>query len=632
MKRTLRFLLALLFATVGAACSWAQGETTIPTYTTVTTDPIDGATVSAITNINISLSREGYDAPLGIMPGAAAVTAVKLNGTAEEPIEGVTAMVKAEKLIVSFDKPFNEAATVVVRIPEGLTNNLAMPVATMTTEEIIEEGGCTNPAINITLHVAPSVLPVKDVTGIGYGTYYLQDEDGNFVKDDKGQYIRVDKYDSLIDAQLQPANGDRVTVMYFWFDENFSAIDYKGGATVTNVTTGVPMGVADVSFKTGGDSHRNDVIELRLSTADYIYSEDLHQGVYEVVLPEGIATTANGLKSGGKTFRFTFGDPEQAYVPVKLDLDAYLGDYKAVAEEGEENPSEESFTLVKEGNDYFVTSLCGSTLSIPVKANGNNIELEMTEARNGEAFMSLKGGNVNMVLNENDDKRYIYLDQYALYDANNNRFVGGIIYFEQQPKAVEPEERVETESGVATGIFYAFYEGTRDIDNIPVAYTKYDDGAILLPGFANGKDLLVEMGDEDEYGCYYAIIDDQEGVGANADFTYEDYEDYIFNIYRFVEPVSIGPDRIEFVFLDGTTYYNPESDCLVLDYISAVDDDEYMFLIDFSMPYKQEIPDGLNSVLSEESTASIYDLQGRCISSRGAAHGIYVQNGRKVLK
>ena len=624
MKQFITFLLVLL------GCTTAVAQR-IPTYTTVATDPADGATVSSITSISISLSSDGYDAPLGIMPGAAAVNAVKLNGAAEEPIEGVKAAVKAEKLIISFDTPFNEAATVVVRIPEGLTNNLAMPVATMTTQEIIDEGGCTNPAISLTLHVVPSVLPVKDVTGVGYDTYYLQDEAGNFVKDEKGQYIRVDKYDSLIDAQLEPAKEDRVSVMYFWYDEQFASIDYKGGASVTNITTGVSMNIASVSFKTGGDSHRNDVIELRLSTADYIYSEELHQGVYEVVLPEGIATTANGLKSGGKTFRFTFGDPEQAYVPQELNLDNYLGDYKVVTEDGEDSTGE-FFTFTKTGNDYFVTNLCGSSLSIPVKASGNGLQLEMTEARNGEAFMSLKGGNVNIMFSENEGKRYIYLDQYALYDANEELFVGGIIYFEQQLKAVEPEERVEIESGVATGIFYAFYEGTRDIDNIPVAYTKYDDGAILLPGFANGKDLLVEMGDEDEYGCYYAIIDDQEGVGANADFTYEDYEDYIFNIYRFVEPVTIGPDNIEFVFLDGTTYYDPESDSLVLDYISAVDDDEYMFLIDFSMPYKQEIPDGLNSVLSEESTASIYDLQGRGISSRGAAHGIYVQNGRKVLK
>lgn len=621
MKQFITFLLVLLGCTTAVAQQ-------IPTYTTVATDPADGATVSSITSISISLSSDGYDAPLGIMPGAAAVNAVKLNGAAEEPIEGVKAAVKAEKLIICFDTPFNEAATVVVRIPEGLTNNLAMPVATMTTQEIIDEGGCTNPAISLTLHVVPSVLPVKDVTGVGHDTYYLQDEAGNFVKDEKGQYIRVDKYDSLIDAQLEPAKEDRVSVMYFWYDEQFASIDYKGGASVTNITTGVSMNIASVSFKTGGDSHRNDVIELRLSTADYIYSEELHQGVYEVVLPEGIATTANGLKSGGKTFRFTFGDPEQAYVPQELNLDNYLGDYKVVTEDGEDSTGE-FFTFTKTGNDYFVTNLCGSSLSIPVKANDNGLQLEMTEARNGEAFMSLKGGNVNIMFSENEGKRYIYLDQYALYDANDELFVGGIIYFEQQLKAVEPEERVEIESGVATGIFYAFYVGERDTDYIPVAYTKYDDGAILLSGFANGKDLLFEMGEEDEYGYFWAVIDDEEGVGANEVLTFEGFDDYAFDIYRFVEPITIGPDKVEYIYVDGTSYYAPDSDVLVLDYVSLIDDEEYMLFIDFTMPYTQENPDGLNTVLSE-SPATIYDLQGRrCKSS---ARGIYVKNGRKVLK
>lgn len=427
MKQFITFLLVLLGCTTAVAQQ-------IPTYTTVATDPADGATVSSITSISISLSSDGYDAPLGIMPGAAAVNAVKLNGAAEEPIEGVKAAVKAEKLIISFDTPFNEAATVVVRIPEGLTNNLAMPVATMTTQEIIDEGGCTNPAINLTLHVVPSVLPVKDVTGVGYDTYYLQDEAGNFVKDEKGQYIRVDKYDSLIDAQLEPAKEDRVSVMYFWYDEQFASIDYKGGASVTNITTGVSMNIATVSFKTGGDSHRNDVIELRLSTADYIYSEELHQGVYEVVLPEGIATTANGLKSGGKTFRFTFGDPEQAYVPQELNLDNYLGDYKVVTEDGEDSTGE-FFTFTKTGNDYFVTNLCGSSLSIPVEAKDGNIFLKFTE-EGVEAFMSLLGGDVQVLFTENEGETYIFVDQYALYQ-NDDAVMGGAIYFKRERALID---------------------------------------------------------------------------------------------------------------------------------------------------------------------------------------------------
>lgn len=453
MNKTLRLILTLLVAMLGAAGSWAQSETTIPTYTTVSTTPEDGATVSAITSVSISLSSEDYDAPLGIMPGAAAVTAVKLVGETEEPLTGLKSAVKDTKLIVSFDKPFTEAATVVINIPQGITNNLAMPVANMTTQEIIAEGGCTNPAITLTLHVVPSVLPVKDVTGVGYDTKYLQDEDGNFIKDEKGQYIRVDKYDSLIDAQLEPAKEDRVSVMYFWYDEQFASIDYKGGASVTNVTTGVPFDIADVSFKTGGDSHRNDVIELRLSSADYIYSKDYHQGVYEVTLPEGIATTANGLKNGGFTFRFTFGDPEQAYVPKVLNLDAYLGDYKAVSEEGEQ-VSQETFSFKKDTSKgvptYFIEGLCGSKLSIPVEAKDDNFFLKFTE-EGVEAFMSLRGGDVQVFFTENEGEPYIFIDEYALYQ-DDDVVMGGAIYF-KRVRAVIDALSAPVSEGYETAVY-----------------------------------------------------------------------------------------------------------------------------------------------------------------------------------
>lgn len=429
----MKHILTILIAILGFATAAAQE---IPQYDVVEVTPADGTTVSALTTITVSLSREGFDAPLGIMPGAAAVEAVRLEGTTETPIAAPKASVDKTNgnLLITFAEPYNTPGTVVVRIPAGLTNNLAMPVATMTTDEIIAEGGCTNPAISLTLNVEPSILPVKDVTGVGYDTQYLTDEQGNFLKDEKGQYIRVDKYDSLIDAQLEPTNGDRVTVLYFWYDEAFAAINYKGGASVTNVTTGTSVNIASVGFKSGGDSHRNDVIELRLSTADYIYSEELHQGVYEVVLPEGIATTANGLKSGGKTFRFTFGDPEQAYVPQELDLDGYLGDYKAVTEEGEESTGE-FFTFTKTGSDYFVTNLCGSSLSVPVEAKDGNIFLKFTE-EGVETFMSLLGGDVQVLFTENEGETYIFVDQYALYQ-NDDTVMGGAIYFKRERALID---------------------------------------------------------------------------------------------------------------------------------------------------------------------------------------------------
>lgn len=428
----------IILALCGVTTAAAQS---IPTYTDVSSDPADGATVSAVTSVSIKFSRDGYDAPIGIMPGSQPVSAVRIEGTAETPIEGVTAAVRQEQLIVSFASPVAEAGQVVIRIPEGVTNNLAMPVGTMTTDEIIAEGGCTNPALTLTLHVVPSILPVKDVTGVGYDPQYLTDEQGNFLRDERGQYIRQDKYDSLIDAQLTPStdahpDGDRVTVLYFWYDLPFATIDYTGGASVTNVTTSRPVTIASVGFKSGGDSHRNDVIELRLSTESYIQSATYHQGVYQVTLPEGIATTADGRKSGGLTFTFTFGDPAEAYVPQTLNLDDYLGDYTVVVEDGEESTGE-SFTFARESDgSYCVTHLDGTELVIPVVSTGEKTYLSYTDAPEG-AFMSLRGGDVEMLFQNYRGEHYIYLDQYALYPADGEPIIGGVINFKLETSVID---------------------------------------------------------------------------------------------------------------------------------------------------------------------------------------------------
>lgn len=444
----MKHILTILFALLGFTTVAAQE---IPQYDVVEASPVDGSTVSALTTITVSLGREGYDAPLGIMPGAPAVEAVRVETSAasgqatEVSIAAPRASVKGGLLLVTFAEPYNTPGTVVVRIPAGLTNNLAMPVATMTTQEIIDEGGCTNPAITLTFNVETSTLPVKDVTGVGYDAQYLMDADGNYIKDEKGQYVRQDKYDSLVDAQLTPAvggsdEGDRVTVLYFWYDEQFASANYRGGASVTNVTTGVRHDIASVSFKTGGDSHRNDVIELRLSTADYIYSDKYHQGVYEVVLPEGIATTADGRISGGKTFRFTFGDPSLAYVPETLDLDPYLGKYKALTEDHEED-SGEGFTFEKdaEGN-YFVNALFGSSLRIPVYSKGEDYFLQYTsDATTGLTFKGMQGGDVGMMFQTYEGHHYIFLDQYAICYPNDEFILGGLVNFLQESSSVKPD-------------------------------------------------------------------------------------------------------------------------------------------------------------------------------------------------
>lgn len=429
----------------------AAGEWDLPFYTNAVATPANNATVRSLNSMTIAFSREGYDLPVGIMPNAPAVKASKITEVYEdgvdysspevlptiisEEIDGVTAAVKENKLVISFAEPVAEATKVVINVPAGMTNNLLMPVRNMSPREIFENDGCTNPFVQITINVEPVEIPVRDVTGVGYDVTWATDADGNFIKDENGQYIRIDKYDSLVDAQLTPAadgtdDGDRVTVMYFWYDEDFAAINYQGGASVINLTTGSPVNIGGISFKTGGDSYRNNVIELRLSTDSYIYSAEYHQGEYEVVLPAGIARTADGMQSGGKTFRFTFGNPSQAYIPEEVDLTAYVGKYHAVSEEGEEG-SAEAFSFEVGDGCYYIKDLCGSPLQIPVEAVSGRFLLKFTEDNLGNAFMSTTGDDVVITFQENEGRHYIFVDQYALYSIGAEPFVGGVILFER---------------------------------------------------------------------------------------------------------------------------------------------------------------------------------------------------------
>lgn len=426
-------------------------EWALPTYTSVTATPQNNAAVRSLTKVEVEFAREDYDAPVGIMPGAAAVTATKIiswfDPTNQDPeytgdqrsesVENIGVAVKAGKLVLTFAQPVAEECKVVVNIPAGILNNLAMPVATMTKQEIYEAGGCTNAAFSLTFNVEPKPIKVQDVTGIGFNSTYMTDEQGNYIKDEQGNFIRVDEYKSLINAQLVPPvnngdGGDRITYMYFWYPEEFSAISYKGGASVKNITNGMEYEIAAIEFKTGGDHYRRNVIQMRLSSSNYIHSDLYDQGVYEVVMPDSAAVTADGMFAQGITFQFTYGDPSKAYFPESLDLDEYLGDYTMVKDEGEIIEVSESFTLAKtEAGKYVVENLCGSPLIIPVETGmGGTFMLKFTENAAGDAFMSTKGGDVVASAAINEGKHYFYIDEYALYSADGNLTMGGIRYFE----------------------------------------------------------------------------------------------------------------------------------------------------------------------------------------------------------
>lgn len=190
----------------------------------------------------------------------------------------------------------------------------------------------------------------------------------------------------------------------------------------------------------------------------------------------------------------------------------------------------------------------------------------------------------------------------------------------------EPEPTI-TESGIATGSFHTFYFGERELEHIGVPYEKYSDGRVVLKEFAQGNDFTVILGPADEYGRLMLDFEDLSGVGIHDVYTYPGYETWPFPVFRFVTPLSVGADEMDFIFVDGSSNYNPSYDRAVFDYHSAIDGEEYMFNIDFAVPFTDET--GVKNNLVEDNNTVIYDLQGR--RQEKLQHGINIVNGKKIM-
>lgn len=463
-------------------------EWALPTYTTVTPSPANNSTVRSATTIEWTLEREGYNAPVGIIAGKNTSATATLITTTFDPtndnpeytgdqksteISGIKLSVSNGKLVATFAQPVAEEGKLVVNIPAGVINNLPMVISDMTAEEIYNEGGCTNDAISLTLNISPVEIKVARVTNsVSLTSDLAKDENGNYTmeKDKYGNYAKTYTWFDLVDAKMDAAlvevdGGDpdaakhMLKTFYVWFEEDLQTkydkygkpenITYStDGIKITNISNGIELNVASVMCKTGnsGDGHKFDVLEVKLSSDSWIDSAEEDQGEYEVVLPAGLATTMDGMKTEAYTFHFTYGDPSKAITPEEINLDDYLGDYRQRVDNGEIVDGElETFSFVKVEDKYYITDLQGTDIMIEVVKKGNYYYA--TAIKEGDTqFGTYRSLNdVEVIFSTQGNNTYIYVDQYNV--INTVSIIGGAMYYEKYDKTTNGIRDINTVAG-----------------------------------------------------------------------------------------------------------------------------------------------------------------------------------------
>lgn len=441
-------------------------EWALPHYTTVSATPGNNSQLRSLTEIAVTLSREGYGDPIGLINSAGKITVSKLiesypaDADPENPeilptitseeITGFTAGVKNGKIVITFAPAFTDKAKVLVNIPAGIVNNIAAPIATMTPQEIFEEGGCTNPEIKLTYYVEPVPMKVKRVTNQGTLDHW-----------DETTYEAVYQYVDLDGAGLS-VNGsgdfgsEDVSYVYFWYSENFvpSSLNREkllAEAYIKNTSTGQTLSLNRYTcgLKNAGDSNRNNVIQLALSFDDYLNNEHA-QGEYEVYLPSGIAMTADGMENEGKTIHFTYGDPSQAGKDNDTDLSAFVGNYEIYTVEGEILEGDnDTFSIVESEGKYYLTAIDNNPLLIPVTARGDHHIAKFTETED-YLFCSVTGGDTDMLFAVQDGTNYIFLDECVLQNLSTSSYTthGGQYYVQVKENGISSISADSTSSAI----------------------------------------------------------------------------------------------------------------------------------------------------------------------------------------
>lgn len=419
MKRTLiQTALSVLLLLTGLMQTFAQE---VPYYTATAT-PASGSTIAALSTITIDLQSDTYDAPIGKMPGAPAITVKSGDQVLDNT---VTPSVVNGQLVLTISPAINETMEVTVSVPAGQTNNLAMPVLTMTTEELIAEGYCTTPAMELTYTIAPA--PVKYVHSINLNarTFY---NDGKATEADL----------ILDDAIISIESFWGVTWVDLVFEDEFVASTFDKAVykstIVKNLSTDTKYALT--AFPMRDEIMRGNTLRLFLSTENYI-NKPSDQGRYEIIFPEGVARTKDGLPNEQVIIHFTYGNGD--IEKPEFHINDYLGDYQFDTTGGETSRVK-TFELLK-GSDgrYYATKLYSTSLLIPVLDTEDGYFLQATSDATS-SFSSIRGGNVQIRFEENKGNRYLLLDE-SVVTRNTARaeFSGYYRLVNPKPLPEEPE-------------------------------------------------------------------------------------------------------------------------------------------------------------------------------------------------
>ncbi len=419
-------------------------EWPLPTYDQVVATPAADAHVAALRQIVLDLSGEDMDAPLGLLPTAQEVTVDSIIVT--EPEEGdpegfptihykrkqdvqITPSVRNGQLILTLSPAILDTLSVRVNIPKGLTHNLAMPVGSMSQQEIYEEGCVTNPAIALNYYVEPREIAITQITNQAYTV--------------------------LPDAELVVSqdlgNGQEVTCIFVCYEELLTSCvpsaDFADYVTIVNESNGKVLSLNAYSCELGvlkydevlqQNVRDNHYINIRLSSENYINTEAA-QGKYNVQILSGLGMNEDGVLTEGTSFSFTYGDPEKAKHDTELDLSEYVGYYVQTVAEGEEVDSLETFCVRENDGNYVVANLLGWEREIPIISKNGNTYLLFIEVGE-EAFMNLLGGDVLVVFDHDGDKPAVFIEEFAIYTSEDMYMGGGMWYVPSQSTGCEHVE------------------------------------------------------------------------------------------------------------------------------------------------------------------------------------------------